>query len=282
MLYENKEDYFYSYCETNPLEYPLHLHQYIEILHVIRGTVDMQIGTEKYRINAGELALIFPNVLHDYHTLSGVSETQLHIINCYLHILPQHQKQLRSMIPKRPLLKAEQLHEDVLYAEKRLFEMHPGENNEILAGTLVGLMLCRLFPEAQLTKYEKQPSQGLPTDILTYIANHYREDISLSSVAAQFGLGKFSLSRIFSNVLGISFTRYVNSLRITYAEHLLADTDRNILDVAMECGYHNQQTFNRAFKDFSSCTPKEYRAKHPGHIDISLECFFTGEEKERE
>ncbi|EET62103.1 transcriptional regulator, AraC family [Marvinbryantia formatexigens DSM 14469] len=165
----------------------------------------------------------------------------------------------------------------MLYAEKRLFEMNLSEDNTALAGTLISLMLCRLLPVLTLTEYQKLPTGELPTDILTYIANHYREDISLSSVAAQFGTGKFVLSRIFSNVLGVSFTDYVNSLRLSHAQHLLASTDRNILDIALECGYHNQQTFNRVFKARFSCTPKEFRKSHPGHIEVPLECFFTGE-----
>lgn len=71
MFYENKEDYFFAVEEFNSLQYPLHVHSYIELVHVMKGSLEMQIGREKYVIPEGSLAMIFPNVPHSYHTLSA-------------------------------------------------------------------------------------------------------------------------------------------------------------------------------------------------------------------
>ncbi|HIX36789.1 MAG TPA: AraC family transcriptional regulator [Candidatus Blautia pullistercoris] len=98
------------------------------------------------------------------------------------------------------------------------------------------------------------------------ISQHFTEDISLSDVSAAFGVGKYTVTRIFSNVLKISFLQYINSLRIDYAMYLLTNTDLNMTDIAMECGYHSQQTFNRIFKELCSCTPKEYKKIHYKNI----------------
>ena len=50
MFYENKEDYFFAVEEFNSLQYPLHVHSYIELVHVMKGSLEMQIGREKYVI----------------------------------------------------------------------------------------------------------------------------------------------------------------------------------------------------------------------------------------
>ncbi len=261
MFYENKKEFFLFYCEKNPLQYPLHVHQYIEFVHVVEGSVEMQIGTKKYLVQPGEIVLVFPNVAHDYHTLSAPGETQLHILNCYLDFLPLHKSQLLAMTPRHPVLHTDEIHADISYAEARLFELNQEDYDRTLVSSLVSLMLSRIFPKLDLIPYEDQTQQDLSCEIVAYIGKHFREDISLTSVAKHFGLGKYALSRIFSNVLNLSFVSYLNSLRIDYAEYLLLSTDLGIIDIAIECGYHNQQTFYRLFKSMHDCTPKEYRAQ---------------------
>ena len=122
MFYESKVNSFFIVNDRSQLEYPLHVHQYIEIVHVAEGKTEMQIGAEKYRISAGEIGVVFPNVPHDYHTLSPAGKTQLHIMNCYVDLLPMLKTQLLGMYPKTPVIPSEQIHEDILYAEHRLFE----------------------------------------------------------------------------------------------------------------------------------------------------------------
>lgn len=269
MFYETKTNSFSISTCTFPLHFPLHVHQYIELTHVIEGEIEMQIGSEKYSLLPGSFALAFPNIPHDYRTISGERDTQFNVINCYPNLLPLHQKQLLEKYPQMPVLAEDQIHEDILYAEKRLFELEPAQDtNYSLVSTLISLILCRLFPRMQLTDFKDTPPD-LTCDIIAYISRHFPEDISLTTIANRFGIGKFALSRIFSNVLGISFTSYINSLRINYAKSLLTNTDLSIINVALESGYHNQQTFNRVFKELAGCTPKEYRNTHSGN-DILL------------
>lgn len=259
MFYEKKEDYFFAVKDYKSLQYPLHVHQYIEYVRVEKGLLEMQIGKETYLIQEGDAAVIFPNITHDYHTLSTTGNTQLNIINGYLDLLPLHKKLLLSKYPLTPVIRKEDLHEDVLFAEKRLFEIRMKEENHTLISSFLSLMLCQLFPKLQLTDYQNQPPQDLVCEIIAYIASHFQEELTLTSVANHFGIGKYHLSRIFSNVLGIHFTAYLNALRMNYAKYLLHNSDMNITTIAIECGYHNQQTFNRIFKERNKCTPKEYK-----------------------
>ncbi|MFR3321483.1 MAG: helix-turn-helix domain-containing protein [Lachnospiraceae bacterium] len=123
-------------------------------------------------------------------------------------------------------------------------------------------MLSRIFPKLILSDIKEAPQGDLSNEIITYIGKHFREEISLSTIAKHFGIGKCTLSRIFSNVLKVSFSTYINSLRIDYADHLLMTTDLGMMEISIECGYHNQQTFYRLFKTYHKCTPKEYRKEH--------------------
>ena len=58
--YENEKENYYCTFEYKPLDFPLHIHQVIELVHVIQGEIVMQIGPKTYTLKPGQLALVFP------------------------------------------------------------------------------------------------------------------------------------------------------------------------------------------------------------------------------
>ncbi len=61
----------------------------------------------------------------------------------------------------------------------------------------------------------------------------------------------------------MSFTAYVNGLRIARARELLGMTSSSMLQIALTCGFGNQSHFNRVFKRITGLTPGEYRKTAP-------------------
>ncbi|NBJ93629.1 cupin domain-containing protein [Parablautia muri] len=160
MFYENKPDFFILYNETTSLQYPLHIHSYIEYVHVISGLVEMQIGVGNYTLGPGDIALIFPNVQHKYHTLSSSGNTQFYIMNSSVDILPMYQMELLGKYPHVPVVHPSPMHEDILYAEKRLFEITLEEENTPLISSLTSLILSHIFPLLQIRDFENTPPPG--------------------------------------------------------------------------------------------------------------------------
>jgi AraC-like DNA-binding protein len=59
----------------------------------------------------------------------------------------------------------------------------------------------------------------------------------------------------------MTFTRYINKLRLTEAARLLTDkTGKPIAEIAYSVGYANASYFNKLFKEEYGCTPKAFRA----------------------
>lgn len=125
--------------------FPLHIHQVIELVHVIQGEIVMQIGPKTYTLKPGNLAIIFPNVVHNYHTLSEYGETLFYVLNCNPNLLPYFQKDLLKGQPANPVLNPNQIHTDFLYAEKRSVEVHFCPETVPLCSSLVSLMLSRIL-----------------------------------------------------------------------------------------------------------------------------------------
>ncbi|HJC63118.1 MAG TPA: AraC family transcriptional regulator [Candidatus Blautia merdavium] len=264
MFYENKPEFFIFSHQKTPLEYPPHIHSYLELVHVIEGELEMQIGQEKFLFSKNDIGIIFPNTIHNYHTLSESQNTYFAILNCAVDMIPFFKKQLLHSKPENPVLHSDQIHPDIYFAEKSLAALECREENIPLISAYFSLIFARIFPYFRLTSGESAstPPMDFSGKVLSYVAEHFTEDLTLSRVASHFGIGKSALSRIFSNTLGIHYTQYLNSLRVNYSQHLLAVTDLNILEIALESGYHNQQTYNRIFKEICGCTPKEFRRKN--------------------
>lgn len=92
-----------------------------------------------------------------------------------------------------------------------------------------------------------------------YIREHYRQDISLSDIAAYLELSESYASRIFNKHMGKNIPAYINQLRIEEARELLKNTNKKIYEVATEVGYTSTTAFHMAFKKQEGITPIEYR-----------------------
>ncbi len=94
---------------------------------------------------------------------------------------------------------------------------------------------------------------------MDYIDNNISKDLELSELAETAGMNKSYFSTLFKKLNGMSPWDYITVRRIDLARKLLFESDRNILDIAMLCGFNNTANFNRAFKKVTGKTPKEMR-----------------------
>jgi len=92
-----------------------------------------------------------------------------------------------------------------------------------------------------------------------YLSDHFGEDLTLSIVAAQAGLSPHYFSSLFKLHSGVSFSDYLNNVRVAAAKRLLAESDLLIYEVAEKCGYHDCFYFNRIFKKKTGTSPGAYR-----------------------
>jgi len=98
--------------------------------------------------------------------------------------------------------------------------------------------------------------------VLDYVKANLADDIKQSTVADLVAMTPQGFSRFFRATTGRTFVSFVNVMRIMEACRLLVNTDRDIIDIAFECGYANLSNFNRRFAELKQTTPREYRHQH--------------------
>lgn len=95
--------------------------------------------------------------------------------------------------------------------------------------------------------------------VVEYIEDHLDDELSIDEVADRVGYSKFHLNRLFSESVGCTLYKYIQTRRLTKAAEKLVYTTKPIVEIAYDASYDSQQSFTHAFRQLYFCTPQKYR-----------------------
>lgn len=95
--------------------------------------------------------------------------------------------------------------------------------------------------------------------VIKYMEDNLEADLDLEQISRHVGYSKFHLNRIFTEEVGCTIYKYLQSKRLTLAAKKLETTDIPITQIAYEAGYNSQQAFTLAFRQLYDYPPQAYR-----------------------
>ena len=95
-----------------------------------------------------------------------------------------------------------------------------------------------------------------------YIASHYAEDLTLQFVSKCCSISCSRLSHLFKDVLGLTFTRYLNEFRLQKARNLIVNSDLSVMEIALQVGFRSISHFNHLFRRTFSTNPLSLREQN--------------------
>ena len=107
--------------------------------------------------------------------------------------------------------------------------------------------------------YEGGLNDRLLIKAIEYITENIAESIKLEDLANYVGISKFHFSRLFKKSMGVSPHQYVMQERIKQAQQLLTQTNRSILEIAIDCGFNSHAHLSKYFRQITGMTPKNFR-----------------------
>ena len=123
----------------------------------------------------------------------------------------------------------------------------------------------RMLEKSQLKEtVEPETEQDKTIASLQYIKEHFTDNtLTLTAVAQHFYLSPSYLTKIIKDKTSLSFTDYLNRLRIDLAETLIQENpSMTFNEIAQRCGYNSQHYFSRAFKNYTGLTPLAFKNKN--------------------
>ena len=120
---------------------------------------------------------------------------------------------------------------------------------------------------------EKDKSVGF--EILSYINNHFTEDLKISDIVEKFRVSYVDVNRSLLYLVEKNFEELLHYLRVNRACEILLTRNDAIIDVAAEVGYNNIKTFTRNFIRLKNMTPGYFRK------NVGLQESFEEETNEK-
>lgn len=238
--------------------FPSHIHKGLELVFIFSGRLDIQLGEESLSLEEGDLAVIFPGVVHNYSS-HGFTDFWLTVFDpSYVH--PLFRKTLKTCLPEHPVLRSPEVPPDVRQAVDKTLEFQGNAKIPVCAMWLQ-IILAEVFPLLSLKKAAKKAEDmTLVSKIAAYMSKHYLEPVTLNMLAQELNLNHYYVSHLFSKNFHMTFPQYVNMLRINYAIELMQNTDLTLTQISIHSGFQTQRSFNRAFIKIKEMTPNEYRS----------------------
>ncbi len=248
---------------------PHHYENTYQIVFLLAGKILYQVGEKEYQVSKGGMIVL--NTLEE-HTLKVLEYPYERYV---IQIRPdffQHEVKYPEVIAvfiKRPadfshlLTVAEPvwnyLHDVIREMEKEY--LNRKKYWEMYVGADLRRMFITIFRECADVLSMMKIGNGVTVayNVMNYLNHHFAEDISVNSIAAALFLNRDYISHVFKDETGYSVMAYVISLRINRAKLLLAETDRSITDIAMECGYTDFTYFSKQFKKHTNMSPSKFR-----------------------
>lgn len=262
----------------------LHTHEYLELAYIVSGRFRQRILGKDIIFEQGELCLIDKNCLHqDYLDGSSASILFLGIANdIFEEIMDSHvaagrivsflqsallkQKDLQQYLhfkpnPGNPGAKI-RLEECLKNLLKELI-LHDEASSYICRGLLMRIfrILSTDYDFSLSRELQKEMNWLLYEEITTYIQKNYR-NISIRQLCEQFHFQEDYFNRLLKQKTGMTYTEYVQNLRLDEAERLLTGSSLSIEQIADAVGYQNKGYFYRIFSERHKMTPAKFRKEH--------------------
>ena len=240
-----------KYCGLTNLP---HWHTEHELIYISDGKAEVMLKNSVYELNGGMCAFAAGEEIHYIHAESGS-------VVVIMKILPEligkitSGKELACPITADNYSVGERLEE--IFTELMSGGMYSG----IIADSIAVRLCAEIFRGESTVSSESSENgdSALRCKELFREINRRYSTVTFDEAAEAMGLSRPYFSKYFRRISGMTFTEYVNTLKIQYACKLLETTNYPAYRISSECGFTDPSYFNRVFFAQMNMTPKKYK-----------------------
>ena len=240
----------------------LHDHDSYEILFFLEGDSKFVIEGKNYFLESGDVIIVRKHEMHRvYHNSNACYHRVVLKVtpNFFIsHNCPDYEKQfLNSQMGIANRIKSDYVHSSGLYDAfmrlKKYSKDYTAENEPVVDAIVMEI----LFLINQTGHFSMSDAHdSLVEQIISYINNHYTEDIDLLTLTSRFFISKSYLCKIFLKATGLTVHDYICRKRLNKVREL-RQNGKSISEAAMLSGFSDYSSFYRTYKKLMGCSPKD-------------------------
>lgn len=282
MDYSNYEIYDFDHVSSFNMStgyaersYKAHWHSYGEILLVGPDMPNIYcVGRNTYELEPDDIVLVWPMEMHSITDADRANSLVVQFSNAFINSLFDLRR-IMHLYSNLHVIRAQthpelaQKLKEIICKMKDLFFLGRSDREIRCCMLLMEFMLTLLDYRKELAPELKVEDQyGYSDDVLKrlmsvtdYIKNNLTaDDLSQAAMAEMAGISKDYFSRIFKNVTGMNYNKWLNTIRLEKASELLTEEGHTLTEIAMLSGFQSIPSFNRVFREEKGMAPGEYRA----------------------
>ncbi|MCR5557890.1 MAG: AraC family transcriptional regulator [Butyrivibrio sp.] len=254
--------------------YQMHWHSYGEIILVGPGKTNIfRVNQNTYHLVEGDFVIAWPMEMHAIIDADRKDSLVIQFSNGFVNSLFDLQRIMhfyRNLhvicINNHPEL-VKKLTE-ITDKMKNIFFSNQSNRELMCCMLLMDFMLVldehREEFDPELSTEEHKPYEDdvirRMMQVTDYIKNNLTaDDLSQGAMAQMAGISRDYFSRIFKNVTGMNYNKWLNMIRLEKATELLSHKNMSMTEVAMLSGFQSIPSFNRVFHEEKGMPPGEYR-----------------------
>lgn len=255
-------------------EFPVHIHDFSELVMVTSGSAHHRVRGERYRIYAGHVFVVRGMVPHGYDDARDLKLSQIILDEKFLlerfpeirsvegfetlfYLQPEAEAHLA--FESRMCLGADfraEIDDEIRELTHELAERYVGY--ETMALSMIGRILVRLCRYYSSIGPLNDPSLVGIAKATSHIHHNYASDISLDDLCEVACMSRRSLTRHFGATVGEPPIRYLNRVRAERAAGLIRTTGYRFTEIAAQVGFTDSNYFSRVFRTVYDMSPRAY------------------------
>ncbi|MCP3967332.1 MAG: helix-turn-helix domain-containing protein [Lentisphaerae bacterium] len=250
-------------------EYPLHSHEFDELVIVYEGSGNHFTPEHNESIHAGHVYVVPAGRKHGYSKVNNLKLVNiafdLHSLDSplsELQLFPSFQLLFKLNISERSSFRLSQDKlRNAMLQVARIEEEVAGElpAKKIMTAALFMELIALLIRAFEVKLGEQSHLQTGIGKVISYLHHYLSQDITVGEMAQMANMPESSFNRAFKKATGRAPAAYRLQLRLRYAKAMQQNPDLKIMDIAAKVGIQDSNYFSRVFKAVYAQTPREYR-----------------------
>jgi AraC-like DNA-binding protein len=251
-------------------QYPYHWHDTLEIIQVLKGSINVSLGNDDLMLRENDIAVINVGELH--RIIKGQDDNEIMFIQIrsgfYRNLLPDSRYLFiyccstyhEAEVPER----YEKVREHIAHLVSAYDDNLRNDCKKNIKNILADMLSYVTYNFDFLRwGYGTVAFDEKRVERLKQIAEHTSSDLEvkmgLKDMASEAGVSLQHLSNDIKDKFGLTFQELLYYSKCEHAAKLLLSTDGRIVDIAMECGFSDPKYLIKHFKKNFGHTPSEFR-----------------------